>query len=368
MGFKFYAMVKFGSTLTLNGQLYHQDKLIDYCLSRKFRKDIPEWEREIYFFILEWISEEEFVVIQTSGSTGIPKVIHQPKERMVNSARMTADYFGLNSETNALLCLPVSYIAGKMMVVRAFVTGMNLIIAEPSSNPFSQINERIDFAAITPFQLVRSLALLNTGRIGSVIVGGGEIPYDLERRCQGVTSKIYATYGMTETSSHIAIRAVNGTQKSLFYEALGGVTISVDERSCLIITAPHLTSELLRTNDVVSIIDESHFEWIGRIDSVINTGGVKIFPEQVEKKLFPLISFRFFIAALPDDLLGEKVTLFIEGEPFSSENLRNLESSMASQLTRFELPRKIVPISRFDLSDAGKILKKLIVSKYLKAQ
>ena len=358
-------MVKIPSSITLNGHHFGSEELIAFSRAQLLRPDIPGWESEIFRFILEWVSDDHFVVVQTSGSTGIPKTIEQPKERMINSALMTAEYFRLDDQTIALLCLPVSYIAGKMMIVRAFVTGMNLVTVEPSSNPFSELPGKIHFAAITPFQLAHSLTALKDEPVGAVIVGGGEIPYDLEIQCQQVSSNLYATYAMTETSSHIAIRAVNGLKKSSFYEVLKNVQISVDERNCLIIIAPHLIPELLVTNDIVDIKDDTHFEWIGRCDNVINSGGLKIYPEQVEKKLFPLIPSRFFIAGLPDMLLGEKVTLFIEGKPYCQQQLQDLDRSMASRLTRFELPREIVYISYFDLSSAGKILKKLIISRYL---
>ena len=364
MGFKLPGMVKEFSSLTLNGHHYKYDELLELCESQILLEGVPQWESAIYRFVLEWLSDEEYVVVHTSGSTGAPKVIHQPKERMITSARMTASYFRLDAKTNALLCLPVSYIAGKMMVVRAFVTGMNLVIVDPSSNPFTRVNGKINFAAITPFQLVHSLNQLNENPVDSVIVGGGEIPYDLEIACQKLSSNVYATYGMTETSSHIAIRAVNGEQRSPFYEVLNGVAISVDKRGCLVINAPGLTSDQLITNDVVSIQDPSHFEWIGRIDSVINSGGIKIFPEQVEKKLFPLIAGRFFIAGLPDKLLGEKVALFVEGEPLSQIQLENLNSCMTAILSKFEIPRMVVSVLAFDLSNAGKILKKKIAARF----
>ena len=359
-------MVNKSSSLTLNSIHYQRDELVGLCMAQVVRGDIPEWDESIYRFILEWLSADDFVVVQTSGSTGIPKIIYQPKVQMIHSARMTADYFGLDTQTNALLCLPVSYIAGKMMVVRAFVTGMNLITVEPSSNPFGELTEKIHFAAITPFQLVHSLSPLDEMKIDSVIVGGGVIPYDLEMNCQRLSSNIFSTYGMTETSSHVAIRSVNGAQRSPFYEVLKGVSISVDERNCLVINAPGLTPEPLITNDVVLIIDSSHFEWIGRFDNVINTGGVKVFPEQVENKIFPLIPGRFFIAGLTDPVLGEKVTLFLEIGNKDPEQFKDLESILKNVLTKFEMPRQIIFIPVFALSDAGKILKKLIVSTFLK--
>ena len=364
MGLKPAEMVMPYTTLTINGRSYAGDALFALCYAMQSNENVAEWERELYRFILEWLSNSDYVLVHTSGSTGIPKTIQQPKERMVSSALMTQQYFGLGKHTNGLLCLPVSYIAGKMMVVRAFVTGMNLIAVEPSSNPFLHVDDTIHFAAITPFQLAHSLDTLGERHIDAVIVGGGEIPTELELRCQPLTSSIYATYGMTETSSHVAVRAVNGPRKSLAYEVLSGVTVEVDDRQCLVINAPHLTPYTLVTNDIVTITDASHFEWVGRFDNVINSGGVKIFPEQVEKKLFPLISRRFFIAAIPDSVLGEQVSLFIEGEPFTAEQQRQLKESMATVLTRFETPRAIIFVPGFKLSSAGKILKKAIVEEY----
>lgn len=350
--------------LTINGHRYGYRELVALCNATIAMEGISLWERDFYLFILEWLSDNDYVMVNTSGSTGTPKSYQQPKESMKNSALMTQRYFGLGTNTNGLLCLPVSYIAGKMMVVRAFVSGMNLVVVEPSSNPFVKVAEKIHFAAITPFQLALSLDAFKAKRIDAIIVGGGEIPTDLELKCQELPSDIYATYGMTETSSHVALRAVNGPSKSASYEVLSGVAIDVDDRQCLMIKAPHLTPYTLVTNDIVAIKDATHFEWLGRFDSVINSGGVKIFPEQVEKKLFTVIDRRYFVAALPDSVLGEQVTLFVEGDPLTAAELETLHENMAALLTKFETPKEIVFIKTFTLSDAGKILKKNIVASY----
>lgn len=358
-------MVKSYLSLTLNGQHFDPQELELYCNTQLANSTIADWEGDIYRFILEWLSEDDFVVVQTSGSTGIPKILRQPKSRMINSARLTAEYFGLSAGINGLLCLPVSYIAGKMMLVRAFVTGMNLITVEPSSNPFARIEDKINFAAITSYQLVHAIDSLSGMQIDSIIVGGGEIPYDLEIKCQKLSSNIFATYGMTETSSHIAIRRVNGITKSPNYEVLQDISISVDQRGCLVIEAPGLADEAIITNDVVRLVDPTHFEWLSRIDHVINTGGIKLFPEQVEKKILSLISGRFFIAGLPDLLLGEKVVLFIEGESSNSKSLIDFQQNLDLALSKFEIPREIIFTPHFDLSDSGKILKKQIITSYL---
>ncbi len=353
-------------SLTLNGVTRTGNELLHHCTVEAQNPSLPDWERSLHRFILEWLNGNDYVTLFTSGSTGAPKEIRQLKRHMMASAGLTRDYFGLNNQTQALLCLPISYIAGKMMVVRAFLTGMNLITTEPSANPFEAIHAPITFAAITPYQLAHSMETLRRGGVESIIVGGGEIPAELDEQCSTLPTSVYATYGMTETSSHVALRAVNGPKQSLLYEVLPGVEVSTDSRGCLTITAPALTNQMLVTNDVVRIADSRHFEWIGRADNVINSGGVKIFPEQVEKKLFPHIRRRYFVAGQPDDALGERVVLFIEGEPLEADEQQRLQHLFPTILQRYETPRQLVTIPHFLLSDAGKVQKRATLEQYQK--
>lgn len=355
-------MSKFQSALTLDGHHYKAEELTVFCQLQLAIPDLPAWRKELYLFILDWLSETDYVIMHTSGSTGSPKEINHLKSQMIHSALMTQAYFKFDPSTNALLALPASYIAGKMMVVRAFVSGMNLIVVEPSANPFLTVDDRIDFVAITPYQLGHSLNELKTWTHGSILVGGVEIPLALEKDCQSLSATVYASYGMTETSSHIALRAVNGLAKSAYYTVLNGVEVSLDRRGCLVIQAPGLITEPLVTNDLVVLVDPSHFEWIGRFDQVINSGGVKIFPEVVERKLAPFISDRFFITALPDPLLGEKVTLFVESKIIDAQLF---DSIFQTSLSKYEVPREIIPLPHFELSSTGKILKNQIVINYL---
>lgn len=351
--------------ITLNGQYYDEISLLTLCKSNKNNISLSNWEQKLYTFIHEWISDKETITVHTSGSTGKPKIIEQTKKHMVNSALMTQEYFSLSNKTNALLCLPVSYIAGKMMVVRAFVTGMNLITVEPTSTPFETIAIPIHFAAITPFQLARSISIISDKQINTILIGGGSISTSLEIQCQSLQTKLFASYGMTETCSHIAIRAINGINQSAYFESLKGIEINIDDRKCLVIHAPMVSSEIIITNDIVELIDNTHFEWIGRYDNVINTGGIKIFPEQVEKKLSAYISHRFFIAALPDNELEQIVSLFIEIDSFTNEEEKHLKQLLHSKLKKYEIPRRIILLKQFALSDSGKILKKKTIDDFL---
>lgn len=329
--------------------------------------DIPDeghkdWVLSIYNFLSEWFSDKTYIEAQTSGSTGIPKTIRLQKRAMVNSAKATCSFFGLDSSNNALLCLPASYIAGKMMLVRALVSGLNLMVVKPSSHPFVNIVEMVDFTALTPHQLYESLSILSERNIRKIIVGGSSVSPALERKLQSHSCSIFETYGMTETCSHIALRELNGIDKSEYFTLLEGVTIENDKRGCLVIDAPLLTPVKLITNDVVQIIDNRHFRWLGRFDHVVNSGGVKLYPEQIERTIESILEgSSYFVAGVNDERLGEKLVLFIEGAPFAMEDLTKLKSSLREALPPLEIPREIIYIPEFQRSNTGKILKQKVL-------
>lgn len=320
------------------------------------------WVYSIVSFLEDWFSDREYVEAQTSGSTGEPKTIRLQKESMVNSARMTCRFFGLTDESSALLCLPADYIAGKMMLVRAMVSGLNLLVARPSSDPFSNVQSIVDFSAITPYQFLNSYQSLQEIPVKTIIVGGSSVSLHLQKIMESLETEFYETYGMTETCSHIALRKLNGEMASEYFEILPGVSIRQDDRNCLVIEVPDLVEKELVTNDVVTIIDKTHFKWLGRYDNVINSGGIKVFPEQIEKKLEPFIDRRFFIGALHDEALGQKVIMVIEGDAFSDKEEQDLNGILSSCLNKYEKPRQIIYRPEFEVSSSGKILKRQIVS------
>lgn len=343
--------------IRINHKVYHAGNLDDLLCDVHDEGD-KDWILAIEIFLTEWFSDTPYIEAQTSGSTGIPKIIQLPKTAMVNSAKATCTFFNLSASNNALLCLPVSYIAGKMMLVRALVCGFNLMVVKPTSNPFWNIETTIDFAAVTPHQLFESIETIRTHDIKKIIAGGSAVSNLLESQLQSLSCSVHETYGMTETCSHIALRKLNGMERSEYFTVLEGITIETDTRDCLIIHAPSLGIETLGTNDVVEIIDPSHFLWLGRFDNVINSGGIKLFPEQIERKLEPLLEgYSYFVGGIKDKSLGEKLTLFIEGNPFAMEDSTKLKIQLKQFLLPFEIPREIIFVEQFKRSESGKILK-----------
>ncbi len=267
-------------------------------------------------FLAEWHDPSPFLEVRTSGSTGTPKRIRVRKERMLNSARLTCDYLGLGRGDKALLCMPLRYIAGKMMVVRSLCAGLDLVAREPSGHPLAGWEGRPPrFAAMIPLQVYDTLRVPEERRllerIGILIIGGGAIDEALERELRPMPNAIYSTYGMTETLSHVALRRLNGPEASPYYRPLPSVTLSLSAENTLVIDAPLVCDGPLVTNDIARLLPDGSFAIIGRKDNVINSGGVKIQIEEVEERLRPHLAGDFAVTSVPDGKFGEAVTLLL---------------------------------------------------------
>ena len=347
------------SNFRLNGENFlNSEELKNYA--SELTKTENEEAISIGQFISEWLDDNDFIEVKTSGSTGVPKVISLQKKHVVNSAKATINYFNLFENTKALLCLPSEYIAGKMMLARAMLAGWDLHTVDPGKNPLRNIDTDFDFTAMVPYQVFHSLEDLY--KVKKIIIGGGSIPAKLEKQLQQIETLAYATYGMTETISHIAVRQINGKEKSNLFSGLPNVKFSQTSNGCLEINAPKISEEVVITNDVVELLSPTSFKFLGRMDNVINSGGIKIHPEEVEKKLSLQIEIPFFIASEENDTLGEQVILIIE----SKEALQLKDFSKAFEvLSSYEKPKKLYVVSQFLYTETDKV-KRTAVLKILK--
>ena len=341
----------------LNGHGYSNEELKEVAYS--LIKEGEDFEKEIGDFLLDWLSPDSELTVRTSGSTGIPIGVALKKEHMVNSARVTGEYFGLEPGDRVLLCLSTAYIAGKMMLVRAMVLGLEIDFVAPTSRPLDGVTKSYKFCAMVPLQLESSINRLN--QIETVIVGGAPVSSQLRKLINSSSTRIFETYGMTETITHVAVRPLNHTDTNSdhnAFEILPDISISQDDRKCLVINAPSISAEPVITNDIVELISEKEFIWLGRYDNVINSGGIKLIPEQIEKKLSALIKSRFFVSALPDAKLGQKLVLVVEGE-----NIEGLQELIfKADLDKFQLPKEIFYVPAFKNTANGKIIREKSLS------
>lgn len=303
-------------------------------------------------FLAEWHNDSPTVLVHTSGSTGEPKPMYVEKRRMEASARMTCDFLGLREGDTALLCLPMDFIAGKMMVVRSLVRGLRLVCVEPSGEPLGTEAGRIDFAAMVPMQVWNSLQVAEQRErlmtVRQLIIGGGAIDDALARALIGFPNQVWSTYGMTETLSHIALRRLSGPEASEWYTPFAGVTLSQTAEGCLVIDAPAVHDGPLITNDIAELADDGRFKILGRKDNVICSGGLKIQAEEVERLLSAHLPEPFIITKRRDEKFGEVVVLLTEGDTAAAKTV------CEHVLPKYWQPRAYVHTDHIPLTATGK--------------
>ena len=336
----------------LNGAQHSNKSLFE--LGEDLLKYGKSYQKPIGAFLQDWLSEQSTIKVQTSGSTGTPKTIVLKKEHMVNSALATGAYFNLQPKQKALLCLPCTGIAGKMMLVRAMVLGLHLDYVEPSATPLVNNHQVYDFVAMVPLQVQNSKDDLV--RVKKLIIGGAPVDSNLRNILKELFVEAYETYGMTETITHIAVKRI-AEESSNSFEVLPHISIAQDERGCLVIDAPEISDEKIITNDLVELVNENKFNWLGRYDTIINSGGVKLVPEKIEEKLSSFITSRFFVAGLSDVALGQKLVLIVEGDATDEQEL--LQTIKKSKtLSKYEVPKEVYFVKVFKETSTQKVDRK----------
>jgi o-succinylbenzoate---CoA ligase len=344
--------------LTLNGKEISYDDIRKgkYSCSSPFENSPIEFSRK-------WLSGQSEFSIFTSGSTGKPKEIILSRDQMIASARMTGFALNLQPGDKSLVCLNTEFIAGMMMLVRGFELKMKMTIVEPASNPLKNIpsSETFDFTAMVPMQMKKILAespekLVLLNNMKAILLGGSPVNAGLEESLQVITSPIFSTYGMTETVSHIALRRLNGNSKSELYTIIEGVKTGIDQRGCLTISAPSTKHHTIVTNDLAELTCNNTFRWLGRIDNVINSGGIKIHTDLLEEKIDRILhetgaQHRLFICPMPDDEFGEIAALMIEGDIDQNK----ISKILREKLKKFEMPKKIIAVEKFTETATQKI-------------
>lgn len=326
-------------------------------------------------FLDDWNSPSETLLVHTSGSTGKPKPMMVEKQRMLNSARVTCDFLGLKPGNTALLCMSLDYIAGKMMVVRSIERQLRLVVVKPSGHPLSDeslsnvdsyvLGKGLDFVAMVPMQVFNSLQVPiereRLSRIKHLIIGGGAIDDKLASQLRLLPNAVWSTYGMTETLSHIALRRLNGSDVSEWYQPFDGVSISTNEEGCLMIDAPQVCCSPLLTNDIAEIQsngDSVRFRILGRKDNVICSGGIKIQIEEVEDILRKHLDMPFMIVKRKDEKFGEIAVLITE-----SENLEKVKCVCQKNLLKYWVPKEFLYADHLPLTETGKPKRNILLDK-----
>lgn len=356
------------------GRIIIADKEFNFELLKAGRwlKQTPYFEAALNF-CKDWLMGKEKFTLQTSGSTGTSKTIIVNRKQMQISARATGKFFDVKPGFNLLGCLNTDMIGGKMMLVRALEWEANLYLYEPSATPMKLIheNQKIDFAAMVPMQLSTSIddydSYKKLHQIANLIIGGAPLNPILQVKAAELPINIFQTFGMTETLSHVALARID-KKGDLIYKALPGVKFSQNSTGNLEIYSPMSDPNHITTNDLVNLHSEFSFSWKGRSDFTINSGGVKLQPEQIEHQLTKLINTlypgrRYFIFGEADIRLGEKVCLVMEEKDRKEKKAEDLLSNSKALLTKYAVPKKIYFLENFEETASGKINRLATINK-----
>ena len=317
----------------LHGISYTANAIMKYLKEKK----------DYYNFLKSWFDNKDYILTNTSGSTGKPKEIKLKKLDLIESSKLTARYFDLKVGDKIINCLPIKYIAGKMMLVRSLVLGLDLYIFPKTSSPISDLKMNYELIAFTPIQLENSIPFIE--KIKKVLVGGSPVQDTLRKKVLNSRSTIYETYGMTETITHIAVKNLSIGEEE--FTTLPGVDIG-EKDNCLFIKPNHLSIEMVQTNDVVEFTNKNKFLLIGRRDYIINSGGIKLNPEAIEKKLSKYISADFVISSIDSSKFGEVVAIVFK------KNIPYDYKTAFTNLCKYEIPKEVLVINNFPENN-GKI-------------
>lgn len=308
-----------------------KSKNFELKLEEILKDDLPterynEWENIVINLIKKWYDSTLDVTYYTSGSTGKPKKLSISKSKIEMSAKATMDHLDPKGAfKTTLLCLNPHHIGGAMVVYRAILYGLDLTIIAPGSEPLKDLpkSSHFDLVSLVPLQF-NSLKRTDINRFNTILIGGAP----MQRVAHAYDANIYVTFGMTETVSHIALRKLDRPD----FHTIGDTIIDQNLDETLKIKGSITNDKWLVTNDLIKMISNTSFEWMGRKDFVINSGGIKLNPETIEIALSDQIDGSFMVGHLPDDRLGQMAVLLVSG-PEQAIDFSNLD--------RYHRPRKV---------------------------
>lgn len=338
--------------LTINGKISNLQKLDNGKINEN---NYSDFEKRVIEVINKWNSGEQVFIFETSGSTGEKTSVELSRNVMEYSACATLNKLDKNRTfKRSLIAINPFYIGGTMALIRALIAGHEIEYVDPSSNPLQNtLSSHFDLVSLVPLQVQKIFdedsKLFH--KVSNVIIGGASLTRKYIDLISNIEStEFFHSYGMTETASHFGLQNLKSQE---CFETIGDVSIDVNENDCLKARGTVTDQRWIQTNDIVEMIDRNHFKWIARADNVINSGGVKILPEEIESKLENQIALPFFVAGIPDDQLGSKIVLLIQ----SDEKIQYDDFNF-SQLSRYSVPKDIFTLSSFVFTETNKINRK----------
>lgn len=292
----------------------------------------------------EPIEPGDALVIATSGSSGPPKAAVLTHAAVEASARATSERLQVTDNDHWLACLPLAHVGGLSVITRSLITGTTLTVIDGFDADVVSASE-----ATLVSLVATALQRIDPSLFRAIVLGGARPPVDRPPHC-------IATYGLTETGSGVVY---NGKPlNSVEIEIRDG---EVHVRGPMLLrcyrdgTSPLTSDGWLPTGDLGFLRDDGSLHVEGRRGDVINTGGEKVWPDDVERQLIQHPDIHdVAVTGLPDNEWGQIVAAFVvSARPNLS--LDEIRAHCRAQLPGYALPKQLELVEAIPRTALGKV-------------
>jgi O-succinylbenzoic acid--CoA ligase len=306
---------------------------------------------------------EVAVVIATSGSTGQPKGVQLTAAALLASAHASLHRIGARPGDRWLCCLPAFHVAGLQVLVRSLVSGQAPVVSErlDQATLAAAVAQDCQYASLVPTQLSRLSGAAELAGFRAILLGGAAPPAGQLEAARSAGARVVTTYGMTETCGGCVYDGM----------PLDGVSVELDEEDRIRLSGPvlfsgyrfqpELTRQVLRdgwfaTSDLGNLSADGRLTVRGRSDGVINSGGRKVVPGEVEAALDGCAGVQaVVVVGVPHPEWGEIVTaVVVPSDPADPPTLAQLRARAQLSLPAWAAPHALVLQQELPLLRSGK--------------
>lgn len=362
----------------------------DIALSQLMADASPERQA------VDMAQDDPAAILYTSGTTGFPKGVMLSHGNLITTARSSISTFRMQPEDKMLLCLPLFHSFGLTTVLNPCLeAGATLVLQrEFFTEP---VIEAIANQQITTFFGVPTLyiTLYNQAKpdqmrsVHRYISGAATLPLEIGKQWHekfGII--INELYGSTETSiicfNHplkykpgsvgspldgVEIKLVDAEGSEAAVGEVGEVTVRgsnvmLGYRNLPIETAEAIKDGWFRTGDIAKKDDEGYFFIVDRLKDMVNVGGIKVYPSEVENILYqhPAV-VEAAVYGIKDTLMGEQVRASIVLKPDKTLTEEDMLAFCHERLAAFKVPSAVEFMDSLPKGKTGKILKRVLREK-----
>ena len=309
------------------------------------------------------------VVSLTSGTTSNPKPVELSFQAMSSSANSLYRAADLDDSARWLCCLPPYYIAGLAVIARSWIKEVpvsfhNTFDLEKVSNEIN--SNSVDAISLIPNQLKQLLdANVDLSKLQTILVGGSSVDFNLQNTVLNLGLNVHFTYGLTETFGGICLdhKLFDNTEAEIvngqIYLRSGSMMSGYrhDQR----LTFHKLTHDGWFATGDLGTYENNILNVTGRIDDLINSGGIKIEPLLIEKAMQSIGYNQAIVVATPHNKLGQCLTVVFNNKSDIS-GIKKIRDELRPLLPSTHLPIRIAISNKFDGNTSAKINRKEVAS------